>query len=360
MRHGFPLNSPTRQAADGLSRKNSYKCCVKKAHVVGAGGIGVALAWALARAGWEVTVVEADLRKLDAGRRDGLAVDGIYERRADFCAFEGWTAPEDGIVLLCTKTYDNAAVLARVRARHWLVPVQNGFDPLLNASEHPCEGIASFVSQCERERPATRITRPGELFFGGRRPLQAEERNVLDNLADGLRRGGRKPVRVVERIEPYKASKLMYNAAISPLAASAGLDNGQLLSDPTARDLFFALLKENYFILHRRGVPLARVGPFPPWLVNRILRLPGLAQALAHFFRPGLEGTYCSMAPDIGTGRTEIAAYNGHLKRLAGDDSAPVNTAVLDLMTRMQERSLPPCHARLSELRDALGVGGAV
>ena len=335
-------------------------CCVQKAHVVGAGGIGVVLGWTLARAGWDVTVVEANPRKLDAGRREGLTVDGTSERRVRFCAFGDWTAPEDGIVLLCTKTYDNAVVLAKVRARRGLIPIQNGFDPLLDASDHPCEGIASFVSQCERDRPATRITRPGKLFFGGRRRLRKEERAVLENLVDGLRQGGWKSVRLVDLIGPYKASKLMYNAAVSPLAASAGVDNGQLLGNPVARGLFFALLKENYAILCRHGVRLARIGPFPPWLVNRILRLPGLARALAHFFRPGLEGTYCSMAPDMGTGRTEIAAYNGHLKRLAGDEYAPVNTAVLDLINRMQEGSLPPCHARLSELRDALGVGGAV
>ncbi len=305
-------------------------------------------------------MVETNPQKLKAGQQDGLTVDGVNERRVRFCSFTDWAAPEDGVVLLCTKTYDNAAVLARTHARRWLVPVQNGFDPLLDASAHPCEGIASFVSQCEPSRPATRLTRPGELFFGGRRRLHTEERDGLENLAKGLRQGGLKQVRVADLIEPYKASKLMYNAAISPLAASAGIDNGQLLSDPVARNLFFALLKENYSILRRRGVPLARIGPFPPWLVNRILRLPGLGQALAPFFRPGLAGTYCSMAPDMGTGRTEIAAYNGHLKKLAGDESAPVNTAVLNLMTRMQERSLPPCHARLSELQDALGAGGAV
>lgn len=318
----------------------------------------MALGWALARAGWDVTVVETNPQKLTAGQRDGLAVDGINERQVRFCAFANWTAPEDSLVLLCTKTYDNADVLARLPTRRWLIPVQNGFDPLLNASDHPCEGIASFVSQCERDRPVTRITRPGDLFFGGRRHLKDEERSVLQSLVNGLRQGGWKQIRVTDRIGPYKASKLMYNAAISPLAASAGMDNGQLLSDPVARNLFFALLKENYSILRRHDVPLARIGPFPPWLVNRILRLPGLAQALAFCFRPGLAGTYCSMAPDMGTGRTEIAAYNGHLKRLAGDESAPVNTAVLNLIDRMQERSLPPCRGRLVELQDAIGAGG--
>ena len=342
-----------------LSPGIPYWCRVQTAHVIGAGGIGVALGWSLARGGWDVTMVDADSRKLDAGRKDGISVDGVSERRLRFSAFADWTPPESAVVLLCTKTYDNAPVLARLASRRWLVPVQNGFDPMLDASGHPCEGIASFVSQCERGRPATRITRPGELHLGGRRDLAAEERGVLQSLAAGLRRGGWKQIRLVARIGPYKFAKLMYNAAISPLAAAAGVDNGQLLSDPLAQRLFFALLRENYAILRRRGVPLARIGPFPPWLVNRILSLPGLARSLARLFRPGLRGTYCSMAPDIGTGRTEIPAYNGYLKSLAQEADCPINTAVLELIGTMHARSLSPDRQRLVELRAALGMEGA-
>jgi hypothetical protein len=62
-------------------------------------------------------------------------------------------------------------VLARIPLRHLLVPIQNGFDPVLNELNHPFEGIASFVSQCEANRPSTRITRIGELYLGGRRRL---------------------------------------------------------------------------------------------------------------------------------------------------------------------------------------------
>ena len=130
------------------------------------------------------------------------------------------------------KTYDNAAVLARVPQRELLIPVQNGFDPQLEASNHPFEGIASFVSQCEPDRPATRITRPGELCLGGRRELTPPQREVLEALASAFQIGGCKNVRIVASIEPYKSSKLMDNAAISPLAAAAGIDNGELLRDP--------------------------------------------------------------------------------------------------------------------------------
>ena len=108
---------------------------------------------------------------------------------------------------------------------------------------------------------------------------------------------------LVDDVRPYKAAKLMYNAAISPLAAGAGVDNAALLTDPLANRLFFALLLENHAILRHAGVPLARIGPFHPDVVARILRTPLLPQLMSHFFRPSLRGTYCSMAPDMGSGQ---------------------------------------------------------
>src|SRR5262249_58592738 len=79
-------------------------------------------------------------------------------------------------------------------------------------------------------------------------------------------------LKTVSDILPYKYTKLMYNAAISPLAAAAGLDNGELLWIPKARELFFSLLRENYAILHDTGIPLGKIGPFHPDTVALILR----------------------------------------------------------------------------------------
>jgi 2-dehydropantoate 2-reductase len=162
----------------------------------------------------------------------------------------------------------------------------------------------------------------------------------------------------VDLIAAYKFTKLMYNAAMSPLTAAAGIDNEELLSDPLAQRLFFALLRENYAILRRSGVRLARIGPFHPAVVDRILSVPGLARTLAHLFQPGLRGTYCSMSPDMGTGRTEIAAYNGYLKCLARGIACPINTAVLELINTMNEQKRSPSREILSELGSALGIEG--
>jgi 2-dehydropantoate 2-reductase len=164
----------------------------------------------------------------------------------------------------------------------------------------------------------------------------------LATWAAALRRTGLFRVELVSDVRPYKHTKLMYNAAISPLAAAAGLDNGQLLSVPTARRLFFRLLQENHTILAGAGLPLGKVGPFHPATVVKILRRPGLANALAWAFYPSLRGSYCSMAGDIAKGRTEIENYNGHLLRMAGGRPCSLNRRVYELVKRLERTRAVP------------------
>jgi len=206
--------------------------------IVGAGGIGCAVGYALRAGGAAVTFVEANPAKVAAGRRDGVRVDDRPALPAEFVPFAEWAPRQGATVLLCTKCYDNADVLAKLPAGVNLIPIQNGFDPQLAAHGHEFEGIASFVSECAGDRPHTRLTRPGELHLGARGESPG-------TAVPGLSGAGLFRVKRVARIEPFKYAKLMYNAAISPLAAAAGIDNGKLLSVPAARRLFFAVLQEN-------------------------------------------------------------------------------------------------------------------
>jgi 2-dehydropantoate 2-reductase len=324
-------------------------------HVVGAGGIGCAVGYALRAAGVPVAFVEANPRKVAAGRRDGVKVGDRPPLPAEFVPFDEWAPPPAADVILCTKCYDNRAVLARLPADARVIPIQNGFDPRLAAFGHEWEGIASFVSECAPDRPHTRITRAGELHIG-RREQSPPTAQSPPMAMGGLSIAGLFRVVEVPAVEPYKYTKLMYNAAISPLAAAAGIDNGQLLSVPAARRLFFALLQENYRILSAAGVELGKVGPFHPRTVAWILRRKWLAGLMAKFFEPSLRGTYCSMAGEIEKGRTEIDNYNGHLIRLAEGQGTPcpLNRAVYDLVTRMTaERARPR-----REVLDVLASGG--
>jgi 2-dehydropantoate 2-reductase len=317
-------------------------------HVIGAGGIGSAVGYALCAAGVPVTFVDADPQKVAWGRRDGVAVDRNPPLPAAFEDFADWRPPPDALLLLCTKCYDNAAVLERVPQTCTLLPIQNGFDPALEARV-TVEGIASFVSECLPGRPHTRITRAGQLHLGPNRPGNCQAQATARCLA-GLLRGAPFRVLVVGAIQPFKYTKLMYNAAISPLAAAAGLDNGQLLRRPGLRRLFFALLQENYAILRGAGVELGKVGPFHPRRVAQILRTPLVARALAWAFYPSLRGTYCSMSGDLPRGVSELENYNGHLLRLAGATPCPLNRRVYALVQRIQRERIPPHPSLLDEL----------
>jgi 2-dehydropantoate 2-reductase len=316
--------------------------------IVGAGGIGCAVGHALCSAGWDVTFVDANTDKVLWGRANGVCIDGHGSRSASFVTFDQWEPDSRQLTLLCTKCYDNEAVLNRLPRNAPLLPIQNGFDRELEDRHHPFEGIASVVSECVRKRTQTRITRQGSLHLG---PLlhviaSSEEERGVREMYDTLRRCASYRVEWVANVSPYKYTKLMYNAAISPLAASAGLDNGRLLSHPTVRRLFFELLRENYGILAGTGVSLAKIGLFHPATVNWILNHRVVANALAWAFYPSLRGSYCSMSGDLPSGRTEIDYYNGRLIELAGDRPCPLNQRVYDLVKRMEhERTKPGLEA---------------
>ncbi|CAE6512331.1 Ketopantoate reductase ApbA/PanE domain protein [Nitrosomonas nitrosa] len=328
-------------------------------HILGIGGIGAAVGWGLAHCGYSVILVDNHPGKIAEGRKKGISVVGLGTHQIPIVTFADWIPPNVGIILLCTKTYDNPAVLSRLPEDIFLVPIQNGFDPELEQRDHACEGIASFVSECERDRPVTRITRPGSLHIGARRSITADERAEMMLLAIALGKTQLFPVELVADIRPYKATKLMYNAAISPLAAMAGVDNGELLTNPLAEKLFFALLLENYAILQQARIPLARIGPFHPNTVSLILHTPWLPALMAGFFRPSLRGTYCSMASDIHAehARTEIDAYNGHLIRLAGEYPCPINRATFARIQKITSEGLKPQYQHLEDLAAQLPKG---
>ena len=326
-------------------------------HIVGVGGIGCAVGHTLRRAGVRVVCVEASDAKIASGRSEGLGVDRAPRRSAEFVRFDAWEPPREGVVLLCTKGPANAAVLARVPASASLVPIQNGIDPQLAERAPFAEGVASFVSESEPGRTHTRITRPGALHLGVHGTPTPALRDLVTRLGAALSKG---PVRVkiVGDILPFKHTKLMYNAAIGPIASAAGLDNGELLRLPYLRSLFFGMLRENHAILCHAGLPLGKVGPLAPATVAGILARPWLAHALAWAFYPSLRGTYCSMARDLPGGPTEIDHYNGRLIAMAGDFPCPLNRAVYALIRRMEEGNLLPSPARIDELQASLVPSG--
>ena len=273
----------------------------------------------------------------------GLDVDPLLPSK--FVHFAEWQPPQGRYPSLY-ECYDNKAVLNRLPSTVTVIPVQNGFDPDLIERSHIGHRLVRL--ECF-PKTHTRITR-GSLHIGHTALSEhCRESAAVESLIKSCG-DGRFRVRKVAEILPYKYAKLMYNSAISPLAAAAGLDNSQLLINRRARQLFFAMLRENYRILKDARVPLGKIGPFHPDTVDRILRWRGIAWALAWPFSVSLRNTYCSMSGDVPKGRTEIDNYNGHLLRLAGDRPCPLNRRAYALLKRMEQEPLQPALQRLNEL----------
>ncbi|MFZ9824383.1 MAG: ketopantoate reductase family protein [Gemmataceae bacterium] len=287
----------------------------KHIHIIGAGGIGIALAGRLIRADTSVMLVESNLAKVMFAAKHGVFINNHAPIRIPTIAFDEWNPCSADLILLCVKCYHNESVLARLTGNTPIIPIQNGFDRQLSA--HPGvkeEGIASFVSECEPDTTRTRITRKGQLHLGPINPGLPGAESIF--LRDTLRESGQL-TEIVPWIQPYKYTKLMYNAAISPITSAGGISNSELLKPGPLRQIFFKLLAENYHILHQAGKHLGTIGPFHPATVQRILANPWLGNTLAPFFRPSLMNTYCSMFHDVQKGVTEIANYNGYLVELA-------------------------------------------
>ena len=200
-----------------------------------------------------MTLVERNVRKVSDIQRNGLHVNQEVVNDISIIHDIDFNPQDHDIIYLCTKCYDNQSALASVTSQPTIIPVQNGYCQIPFGILW--EGIASFVA-----RTASRI----EARFGSRDPGSCilAGRHVRGRMGPVRQHARGFTVSYVNDIRPIKATKLMYNAAISPLAAAAGIDNGDLLANPLARKLFFALLQENYAILRAAEVPLGKVGPF--------------------------------------------------------------------------------------------------
>src|SRR5262249_62221945 len=94
-------------------------------HLVGAGGIGCAVGYALRRAGAPVVFVDAAAEKIAWGRQHGVGVDRRPPLPAKFQSFTAWEPPAGANVFLFTTCSDNAPLPAPPPPARTPLPAQN-------------------------------------------------------------------------------------------------------------------------------------------------------------------------------------------------------------------------------------------
>jgi 2-dehydropantoate 2-reductase len=302
---------------------------IKHVAVIGPGAIGCCLAVRLALAGHKVTLID---HHPDRAARLSARPIRIHTPAGDLEArIPVRTAPDapPDLVLLATKAYSAGAAAGAAAAwigRAPLVCFQNGLGvtrevaaalPQTNVITAVSYQAANFVREGEVNHVAVLRTHLG---YEGRGPD-----DVVRAVADLLGRAGYEPG-VEADMTPLVWGKLIVNAAINPVAALAGVTNGEVAARPTLRALAACVAAEAEAVARARGITLPYAGG---------------VQATMETAR-GTADNRCSMLQDIEAGRpTEIDYLNGAVAAAAEGCgvAAPANRAIAALIRQVSAAS---------------------
>ena len=268
--------------------------------VVGCGAIGSLYAAHLARVpGVEVWAVDPWAEHVQAMQSSGLRVTGLAGFTVPVQArTDGRDLPPCDFGLVATKAGHTRAAVAGAAAAlagAAVVSVQNG----LGNEEVIAERVArvirgSIITAGAIEAPGVvRYDAPGDSWFGPFEPRPASADEVA-RLAALLTEGGLRTHALADARGP-QWTKVIFNAATSPLSALTGLPVGPVCTDDGLRGQVDGLIAEALAVCERTGITLPR----PPQ--------EAVAEAIAEAY-----GHKPSMLQDVLARReTEIDVLNG-------------------------------------------------
>jgi 2-dehydropantoate 2-reductase len=235
--------------------------------IVGAGAIGGTLGHHLARAGHEVTVVDADAEHVRAIREQGIVVRRGDERTAA-AVVAAFTPDEPGPrrvehVLLAVKAQatDRALdwIAPRLAPDGYVVSLQNGLnEQAIAARVGPARTVGAFVNLFAD------VVAPGEIRDGGLGALvvgelDGRDSERVDRLVADLQAWG--PARATGNVSGYLWSKLGFGAM---LVATALADAPMAELIDRHRGVMHALAGEVYAVAAAEGITLEPFDAFDP------------------------------------------------------------------------------------------------
>jgi 2-dehydropantoate 2-reductase len=295
--------------------------------IVGCGAIGSLFAAHLGRLPeaevWAFDVAEAQVRAINDG---GLRLAGTGQVAARIQArTDGGDIPPCQFGVVATKSLHTGSAMAataRVFTDAAVCSVQNGVGNEEIIARHVPRVIrgTTIVAGHVPALGVVHLDAPGDTWIGPFEPKPASMDEVRQ-LAGLLTRSGLRTIALADS-RGAQWTKLIFNAATSPVAALTGLNMGQLGMAADARELISALTAEGCAVAAALGVTL---DDDPMALIDE-------ATSHAHGHQP-------SMLQDaVARRRTEIDVLNGGIVR-AGREAGvptPLNQAVAALIDGLE------------------------
>ena len=272
----------------------------------GAGAIGCAVGGKLSFAGHDVTLI-ARPKFVEAIRERGIVFRGIWgEFVAKPKAFTSVDEIEDGefdAVFITTKSYDTENACkelsrSKVKAKVFIT-MQNGLGNLEKASKFfDCvAGAVVTFGSVVIEPAKLDITVWGQdIMFG---EFKGESKDILIKISEVFSSAGL-PSRFVDDILTPLWLKVTYNCALNPLSAIFRTTYGEVMSDPSLREIGEKTIEECIEVAKAEGRAVPSADDFKKLFFEVLL-----PQTASHT---------SSMVQDISRGkRTEIDSLCGEV-----------------------------------------------
>ena len=302
---------------------------IERVCIVGAGVIGSLFAGHLAQV-CEVSVLTRRREHADALNRDGLRVSGKSERHVTVraSADPGELPPPD-VAIIATKATglrDAMATLAGSFSGATVTTVLNGLGAEEIVREHgtwPIVSAVTFMSGTRHSDTHVEYILDTETWLG---PYEETPFERVQEIADTIVASGLR-AEALPDLRPAQWSKLVFNAAVNPVAALTGLPHDpHFASEEEPTDLghlVHGLVDEGKAVAEAAGIELHD----DPWEMNVLATQRGSAH-------------YPSMLEDVDAHRkTEIELITGSLVREAERHgvSVPLHTLLYGLVKAKEE-----------------------
>jgi 2-dehydropantoate 2-reductase len=287
---------------------------IERVCIVGAGVIGSLYAGHLAQV-CDVSVLTRRREHAEALNRDGLRVTGKSERHATVTASaDAASLPQFDVGIVATKATGlrgAAEALEGLFLDATMMTVLNGLGAEEIVREHgdwPIVSAVTFMSGTRHSDTHVEYILDTETWLG---PYDATPFERVQEIADTLVASGLR-AEALPDLRPAQWSKLIFNAAVNPVAALTGLPHDPHFAEeeePTdLGHLVHGLVDEGKAVAEAAGIELHD----DPWEMNVLATQRGSAH-------------YPSMLEDVDAHRrTEIELITGSLVREAERHGVPV------------------------------------
>jgi 2-dehydropantoate 2-reductase len=302
---------------------------IERVCIVGAGVIGSLFAGHLAQV-CEVAVLTRRQEHADSLNREGLRVSGKSERQARVLAStDTATLPPPDVAIVATKAAGLRGALEALAGSFpdaTMMTVLNGLGAEEIVREHgawPIVSAVTFMSGTRHSDTHVEYILDTETWLG---PYEETPFERVHEIADTIVASGLR-AEALPDLRPAQWSKLIFNAAVNPVAALTGLPHDPHFAaeeGPTELGhLVHGLVDEGRAVAEAAGIELHD----DPWEMNVLATRRGSAH-------------YPSMLEDVDAHReTEIELITGSLVREAErhDIPVPLHTMLYGLVKAKEE-----------------------